>query len=99
MIPIEDCIFGRVYKIRCRNLSYGVYDGDSGFIGIRTKFGSRYLFTEYHWDAGAPFGTVRKQEDTGINVPNNINIKDHASTEELFKFLDSLQEKFKEQNE
>lgn len=96
MIPIKDCIVGRVYKIRCRNLSYGVYDGDSGFIGIRTKFGSRYLFTEYHYDSGAPFGTVHNQEDTGIDVPNGINIKDHDSTE-LFKFLDSLQEKFREQ--
>jgi hypothetical protein len=38
---------GVVYEIRCRNLLYGVFDGNRGFIGIREKFGYRYLFTEY----------------------------------------------------
>ena len=28
----------------------------SGFIGIREKFGSKYLFMEYHYETGAPFG-------------------------------------------
>ena len=49
---MEQCVKGRVYKLWCRNLSIGVYDGKEGFIGIRTKFGSRYLDTEYHWDQG-----------------------------------------------
>jgi len=97
MIPIKECIKGRVYKIRCRNLRYGVYNGDGGFIGIRTKFGSRYLFTEYHWDTGAPFGTVRDQIDIGIDVPTEIILNDFSSPE-LFKFLDELQKKFEEQN-
>jgi hypothetical protein len=99
MIPIKDCVVGRVYKIRCRNLSYGVYDGDGGFIGIRTKFGSRFLFTEYHWDTGAPFGTVSNQEDTGIDIPEDINIKDRENSADLFKFLDSLQNKLENKNE
>ena len=48
-----------LYKLNSRNLDYGVYDdAQKGFIGIRTKFGSRYLFTEYHWDTGSPFGTA-----------------------------------------
>jgi hypothetical protein len=98
MTPIKDCVAGRVYKIRCRNLRYGVYDGEDGFIGIRTKFGSRYLFTEYYCNPEAPLGTVRNQEDTGINVPEGINIKDRSS-DDLFKFLDSLQDKLENKNE
>jgi hypothetical protein len=39
-----------------------VFDGSGGFVGIREKFGSEYLFTEYHWDTGAPCGTVHPVE-------------------------------------
>ena len=94
MIPIKDCIPRRVYKIRSRNLRYGVFDGNDGFIGIRTKFGARYLFTEYHWDIGSPFGTVYDQEDTGIDVPDEI----HLNSDDLFKFLEELRETRGEQN-
>lgn len=38
---------GDVYRLRSRNLAYGVYDGTGGFIGIREKFGLRYLDREY----------------------------------------------------
>jgi hypothetical protein len=65
-IKLEDCIKGNVYKIRSRNLTLGVFDGEMGFIGIRTKFGDRYLFTEYHWDTGAEnCGTTHPIEDLG----------------------------------
>ena len=37
---------GAVYRITSRNLSVGVYAGDGLFIGIREKFGSRFLDTE-----------------------------------------------------
>lgn len=74
---MEDLIKGRVYKISCRNLAYGVWDGDDGFIGIREKFGSLFLFTEYHFDTGAPHGTVAEAIDTGIDVPEDIHVVDH----------------------
>jgi hypothetical protein len=48
-----------IYQIHSRNLDIAVYDGREGFIGIREKFGSTYLFTEYAWEQGPPFGTVR----------------------------------------
>lgn len=64
-IPLTECVRGHVYKIASRNLSYGVYDGAGGFIGIRNKFCHRYLFTEYHWDQGEPYGTVKPLEDLG----------------------------------
>lgn len=62
---------GHLYRIRSRNLPYGVYNGRGGFIGIREKFDSLYLFTEYDYDRGAPYGTVIVQEDLGP-VPDDI---------------------------
>lgn len=59
----EECVEGGLYRIHSRNLAYGVYKAEQrGFVGIREKFGSHYLFTEYHWDNGPPFGTVRPIE-------------------------------------
>jgi len=72
---MENCVKGRVYKLRCRNLSIGVWNGKSGFIGIRTKFYDRYLFTEYHYDTGM-HGTVMDAEDIGIDVPEHIPIRE-----------------------
>ncbi len=62
-IPLTECQHGGLYRINSRNLSLGVFNKeDNGFIGIREKFFCLYLFTEYHWDTGAPFGTVQPQE-------------------------------------
>lgn len=72
MIGLTQCKKRRIYKLISRNLSFGVFDGDTIFIGIRTKFGRRFLDTENHWDIGPPFGTVRPEEDTGIVIPKEI---------------------------
>jgi len=64
-------IRGHLYRIVSRNLPYGVYDGNGGFIGIREKFGSLYLFTEDDWDNGPPYGTVTVKEDLGP-IPDGI---------------------------
>lgn len=89
-IKLEDCKERFLYKIFSRNLSYGVYDGNSGFIGIRNKFGMDYLFTEYHWDAGPPFGTVHPKEEI-CEVPKNIQCKEYDGWKrdniELFDWL------------
>ncbi len=74
-IPMEECRKGFLYRIRSRNLDYGVYDGNGGFIGIRQKFGFRYLFTEDHWDTGPPFGTVKPLEEL-VKVPQFIEIRE-----------------------
>ena len=71
-VPMDKCIKGRLYKLGSRNLVLGVYDGREGFIGIRCKFRDRFLFTEYHWDQGAPYGTVSEVEDTGIDLPEGV---------------------------
>jgi hypothetical protein len=63
-IPKEECVIGQTYAIRSRNLIVGVWTGE-GFVGIREKFDRRYLFTEYHYDDGPPFGTVTPERVLG----------------------------------
>lgn len=59
-IQIKDCIHGGLYKIDSRNLSLGIYNENKNeFIGIRRKFGYLYLFEEFHYDIGPPYGTVK----------------------------------------
>jgi len=63
MISLTECRHGGFYRISARNFSFGVFNENTkGFIGIREKFGIEYLFTEYHWDTGEPFGTVHVEE-------------------------------------
>lgn len=86
MIPLAECVEGRVYRLHSRNLDLGVFvSADRGFIGIREKFGSRYLFTEYHHDTGPPYGTATPLEDIG-EVPENINLVErHGSIDQVTK--------------
>lgn len=65
-MPIDQMEPRRVYFLRSRNLLVGAWNPvTKGFIGVREKFGRRYLFTEYHWDTGAPFGTACPVEPAG----------------------------------
>jgi hypothetical protein len=74
MIPLADCKPRWLYYIASRNLSMGVYSpDDKGFIGIRTKFGSRFLATEYHWDTGEPYGTAIPYEALE-QIPDDIEL-------------------------
>jgi hypothetical protein len=66
----ENCIVGMVYKVFSRNLSKAVWNGKS-FVGIREKFGDKFLFAEYHWDDGPPYGTVKPEEELGL-VPEDM---------------------------
>ena len=72
-LALEDCKKGKVYQIRSRNLDIAVFDGDSGFIGIRTEINdSGSLFTEYyHNEANGHVGTVRPIKEIG-EVPDWI---------------------------
>lgn len=79
MIPKVDCKHGYVYRIKSRNLIVGVYNSETGgFVGIREKFGSEYLFPEFHHDNGPPYGTVapiREIEKCPVE-----DIRDHLDT-------------------
>jgi len=100
-VPMAECVSRRLYKICCRNLSYGVYDGKEGFIGIREKFGHEFLFTEYHFDQGPPFGTVHTIIDAGIDVPEGIELKTIVRNREknTFRTYEALFEWLKKQEE
>jgi hypothetical protein len=53
---------GYLYRLHSRNLSMGVWNptlqSKGGFIGIRTKFESRFLDVELHFDSDPRFGTA-----------------------------------------
>lgn len=64
-----------VYKIKSRNLVVGVYNANlKGFVGIRNKFNSRYLFTEYHYENTA-CGTALPIEELG-SIPDHIPLEE-----------------------
>lgn len=63
MIPLAECQDRGVYRIHARNFTVGAFSAaTSGFIGIRQKFESVYLFTEYHHEFSESFGTARPFE-------------------------------------
>lgn len=65
-IPLDDCEHGVLYRIASRNLRIGIYNEPSkSFVGIRFKFGNRFLDDEDHWDTGAPHGTAKPLEKLG----------------------------------
>src|SRR5437870_3049538 len=72
-IKLADCRKRYLYRIDSRNLSIGVYDGDGEFIGIRSKFETRYLFPELHYDLGPPHGTVFPITELGP-IPDNLKL-------------------------
>jgi len=75
MIHLADCKDRYLYKINSRNLSFGVFRAKSkGFLGLRTKFNSTFIFEEYHWDNGPPYGTV-KPEECLVELPTEIHLE------------------------
>lgn len=92
-IPLEECKHGFLYKIFSRNLGLGVFDENTqGFIGIREKFRYEYLFTEYHWDTGPPFGTVHPDEELEEcpckSIKEDLDIVGDESGRPLLRHID-----------
>lgn len=77
-IPLQDCERGVVYRLRSRNLLIGVYNGEGGFVGVRTKLGDRYLFTEYHHTKDPRVGTVWALER--LDECPIEDLRDHTGT-------------------
>lgn len=84
MIPLNKCVKGKVYKIHSRNLAFGVFDGHDGFIGIREKFSSLYLFKEYHHEQGPPFGTVSPELELDVQLPEGVELLESLGTIDQF---------------
>lgn len=57
-IAKEDMVVNGIYLVDGRNLDLGVWNGE-GFDYMRRKWGHIYPDVEYHWDNGAPYGTVK----------------------------------------
>jgi hypothetical protein len=85
-IPMKNCIIDHVYYTQGRGISFGVYYGEGVFFGIR-DFG---ITNEYHWDLGAPSGTVRPQLDLG-KLPENIKL---SNNNKLFEFLENVEKEY-----
>jgi len=65
----------RLYLVHARNLVAGVWNPEiKGFMGIREKFGHRYLEVEDHVEAGTGFPTAYEKTDTGIDLPPEIGM-------------------------
>ena len=61
-IKLPDLQDRKVYRLLARNIKIGVWNADyQEFLGIRTKFGHRYIDSENHWDAPA-FATACPME-------------------------------------
>lgn len=78
-IPLARCLSGRVYRLHSRNLALGVFDGRTGFIGVRTKFEARFLFREYHGETGPPHGTAWPLAALD-QLPEAIALAEHEPT-------------------
>lgn len=103
IIPLSECEDRRVYRIHSRNLKFGAFDvRKGGFVGIREKFGERYLFVEFHHDTGPPFGTVRPKEALEVVIPESVSMdeyelvvedgqKRYRSNPELFGILKKVE--------
>lgn len=88
-IPIDKCIDGHVYIIDARNASVGIFEKNhpfwpNAFIISRNKFNANYLFPEFHWDNGAPYGTAKPYKDTGIIAP------EFETDDEKLKWLNTV---------
>lgn len=60
-IPPGDVQVGRVYLIHARNGGVGAavrVEGQLGYVLRREKMGRVYLWTEWDWSTGEPFGTA-----------------------------------------
>lgn len=78
-LPPEGLVHRRVYRLRSRNLVIGVWNEKSlGFIGIREKGDSLYLFTEYEYTLSN--GTAKAVRDMEVDVPSAIEMNTGLGT-------------------
>lgn len=79
LILVEDLEVGSVYKLRSRNLAFGVWTG-SAFIGIRHKLGAEFLDEEYPMQSGGAFGTAVPLARVGQIEDKRILLRTHLAS-------------------
>lgn len=78
-MDLKDLKDRRLYRLQSRNLAAGVYGAaEQAFIGLRHKFGWR-LDAEHLRGTGA-FGTALPVEDTGIDLPPEVELRQTIDT-------------------
>lgn len=98
-LSISQCRVGGLYLLDSRNLSIGIFRQSpeslltqSGFthdfVGIRQKFDQRFLFAEFHYGCGAPWGTAKP-----IRFLEDCQIKDLTENVLLFNWLEYAENK------
>lgn len=73
---------GRIYRLQSRHLPFGAWTG-SAFIGIREKFKTYFLASEFPRtldERFMPFETVDRAEPTAEVVPPNIQLREHLGS-------------------
>ena len=75
----KELVVGGVYRISSRNLDVSVWDGEK-FIGIRRKFNTKLLDSEYPARDGFVYGTVTGSEKTTFSIGGDIRLSESLGT-------------------
>ena len=88
-LSLEKCKDNFIYIIIARNSHLGIYnEKEKSFFISRFKFSENFIFEEYHWDTGEPYGTVRPLLEL-YEAPKFEN-------ESMLKFLNELNTKMRD---
>lgn len=94
-IKIDDLKNNYSYKIIGRNAYVGIWvENEKSFMISRYTGLKPYLFHEYHWDIGTPFGTVKPIELIEL-CPFSVKGKmgyNKIEEKKLLEYLDKLEE-------
>jgi hypothetical protein len=87
-IDLGKCEDRNIYFINARNGLVGVFRKETkGFILSRHKFDSNFLFEEYHYDTGEPYGTVKPIEKLMVC---DVLVNDKPDNKELLNLLNRI---------
>jgi len=110
-MPMDDMKPYYLYRVHCRNSRYGLWLPDqNGCMGRRQKFHDWFLFTEYHYDTGPPYGTLKPMRELEKSPfgPKDFEMKTfkgkygeymkEASYTEMFKYLEEKEREYDEKD-
>lgn len=75
-IPADQCKARQLYRVNTRNFGpVAVFNPEkNSFIGVRRKFGQRFLDTEYHFH-NEDYPTARPWEELAEALPSDIELR------------------------
>ena len=87
-IKVPDLKDGFLYRILARNAGYGIwFEEQNAFTISRHKFGSNFLFEEYHWD-NESFATakpIEELEETPFQPSRDFVLMEDVKTGRMFR--------------